>query len=803
MVSRARLAELLRRRQHEPREVPLTHGQQRLWVADQIEPGSALYNVPTAYRLRGPLRTDPLRRSLDRIVARQAVLRTTFPSRAGQPVQAVAAAGEALLRIEDLGGHPAGERLAEARRRVDQDARTPFDLARGPLFRALLLRLGEDDHVLLLTLHHIVVDAWSLTIFFRELGECYPAYAAGREPDQPELPVQYADFAAWERRRSAAGGFDRQLAYWRGQLAGAPAVLALPADRPRPAEHSHRGALYRFGLPHRLAAELRRLSRKQHATLHMTVLAGYQALLARYTGQTDLVIGSPVGARGHAGLTDLIGFFVNMVALRGRLPDDTTFRELVGQARTVTLEALSNAEVPFEHLVAILQPDRSVARTPFQAQLSVHSAPIQPVALPGLSVTPVLLDPGTAKSDLTLIAEERGGEVKMAFEYATDLFEGSTVARFARHLTALLATAVAEPDRRLGTVPLLSRTERWQVLRGWNRTSHSPPPAATVPRLLGSGLGRDPAAVAVEAAGARLSYGQLARRAYQLAHRLRAGGVYPEAPVGLCLDRSTELVTAVLGVWFAGACWLPLDPDWPPARMRSVLAAAAPALVVTRRPVRDRLGDLLSTVGTVVCLDGTTGEVADRPAAAPPVTVTGDSLARLSYPFGPTGRGTAVAVSHRAIVNLLESFAELARLTPADRWAAVSPPGSESAMLELVLPLVHGASVTMVDATTVASGAALRSFLASGGITALQAPPVRWRSLLSAGGVPDGVRLRVCVGGPLAPDLTTALPAARVDLWNIHGSAETAGCFSAVSVPAPAGSRASPGTPPRASPAPS
>jgi len=784
---RALLADLLRRRQarraEQPASYPASFGQQRLWFLDQLAPGSPIYHVPVGLRLTGPLRVDALRQSLDRIVARHGVLRTTFAEDAdGGAVQIVAPPRPAELAVDDVSAVPPGERVAEAYRWALHEATRPFDLARGPLFRARLIRLAGDDHVLVLTLHHAVCDAWSVSRLLDELCASYPAYLDGGEPDLPDLPMQYADYAVWQRERLAGEAVAGQVDYWLDRLAGAPALLSLPTDRPRPAVASNRGALYETDLPEDLTAAVRALSRSLGATSFMTLLAAFQALLSRYGGQTDVVVGTPVADRMHAGTNRLIGFFVNTLAIRVSLANRPSFRDLVARVREEFLAAMDNAEAPFEKLVGVLRPERSMAYAPiFQAQLTVISTPKRTPALPGIALSWVPLTTGTAKVDLTLSVDDRDRRQKLVFEYATDLFDEATVARFARHLTALLAAVTADPDRRVTEAPLLSAAERRQVLEEWNSTRHSVPPVRTLAALVTSRIAAtDPIAPAVVAGDDRLSYGELAARTGRLAERLRRAGAGPGRIVGLCLDRSAALVTAIHGIWRAGGGYLPLDPAWPDVRLRAVLADACPPLVLTCRAMAARIGPLAAEHGAVLCLLDDAPTVPTVPTCATADTAPaadarprGDDPAYLLYTSGTTGRPKGVVVPQIAVVNLLLWYEERLRLAAGDRWAAVTTATFDISVLELALPLLCGATVVVVDATEAADGVALRRRLVATGATAMQATPASWRMLTIAGGVPAGVRLRLTGGEALTPDLAGELLADGATVWNCYGPTET------------------------------
>ncbi|MFI5496804.1 amino acid adenylation domain-containing protein [Actinoplanes sp. NPDC051859] len=793
---RAQVARLLARRAQTPRAYPLSSGQRRLWFLDRFHPGDPVYNIPVGFRIAGPLDPAALRVALDTVVARHGALRTTFADSGGEPVQLVHPPSPAQLTITDLAAADAdadlAAREAEAQRLMWAEAARPFDLVAGPLLRALLVRADDQVHYLAICLHHIVSDAWSLGVLQAELNTAYAAARAGTQPTLPALPTQYGEYAVWERERLAPGSEEaaRQLAYWRTALAGAPALVSLPTDRPRPATQSYRGAVHYATAGPALTARLHEFSRVHGATPFMTLLAAYQALLARYSGQSDVVVGTPVAGRSHPDVEPLVGFFVNSLPMRVSTAGNPGFAELVGRAREAVLNGLSHADLPFEKLVEELRPARSLGHAPiFQAQLIMQNAPSATLDLADTEATSLALDSGTAKVDLTLVGMPDGDDLRLAVEYSTDLFDAATMERFVRHLLTTVAAGIADPQRPVAEIGLLSGVERWRTLVEGNATDRELPPVDSVLELFGEPDQTDSATVVAGPDG-RWTAARLHGDAARLSAVLRERRATPDSPVAICLERGGRLVSTVLGVWAAGCGYLPLDPALPADRLRYLIDDSGTRVLVTERAVRDRLGAALAGVATVVCLDedDDAAALAAADPTTPPAPAHPDGLAYLIYTSGSTGTPKGVAVPHAAVVNLLVGFVDAVGLGPADRFAAVTTLSFDISVLELLLPLVTGARLTVVGSAMAADGAALRGLLAAEQITAMQATPATWRLLLAAGGVPDGLRLRLCGGEALPRDLADALGGANATLWNCYGPTETTVWSAAAEVPpAPAG----------------
>ncbi|HEX2205514.1 MAG TPA: condensation domain-containing protein, partial [Longimicrobium sp.] len=521
-------------------EAPLSAGQSRLWFLDRLEPGSPRYNSPIALRVRGPLDAEVLERALAEVVRRHEALRTVFRAgEGGEPVQVVQPAGAFSLARQDLSGLDAETREAEALRLADVEARGPFDLSAGPLFRARLLRLGEGDHLLSLSMHHIVTDGWSMGVLFQELGPLYEAFARGEPSPLPELAIQYPDFAAWQRETLSGEALERPLAWWREALAGAPEVLELAGDRPRPAEQSYRGGRVRVALPHDLSERLREVARGESATLFMLLLAAYDVLLWRWSGETDVVVGTPMAGRTRAEVEPLIGFFVNTLALRADLSGDPSFRELLVRVRHATLGAFDHQELPFERLVEALHPERSLSYAPVvQALFALQTSLPTEFRLPGMETESVRLAGSTVRYDLELLLWSRDEGITGTFEFAADLFDAATVERMAAQYRRLLEGIAAAPDTPISALPLLDEAEAAMVVEVWNATSSAYPRDATVPALFAEQARERADATALVFGADRLTYAELNARANRLARVLRRRGVGPDTPVGLSAERS-------------------------------------------------------------------------------------------------------------------------------------------------------------------------------------------------------------------------------------------------------------------------
>src|SRR5437660_1665332 len=576
-------------RRDRPAPCPLSFAQQRLWFLEQLEPDGCVYNIPAAVRLVGPLDVGALREALAALVTRHEALRTTFVVRGEVPVQVVAERWALELPLTDLSAAPAGEREAELARVLRAEARRPFNLGADLMLRGLLVRLGEQDHVVLLTMHHIASDGWSLGILTRELPALYAALAQGREPALAPLPIQYGDYAVWQREWLQGPELEQQLGYWKDQLAGAPAVLQLPTDRPRPAVQTYRGGRETVTLSRGLTDALHALSRSERVTVFMTLLGAFQALLHRYMGEDDVVVATAIAGRRRVETEPRIGFFVNTLVLRTALTGDPPFREFLGRVRETVVGALDHQDLPFQKLVEELRPERSLSWNPLvQVMFMLQDAETR-LVLPGLTASPVEVDTGTAQFDLSASVREGPEGLRVTLRYNTDLYDAATIRRMLGHYETLLAGIVADPELRLSRLPLLTAAERHQLLSQWNNT-HAPfPESACIHELFEAQVERTPEAIAVVFEDAQLTYRELNRHANRLAHCLRALGVGPETLVGICMERSFEMIIGLLGVLKAGGAYLPLDPAYPKDRLAFLLDDARPSVLLTQERLLDVL----------------------------------------------------------------------------------------------------------------------------------------------------------------------------------------------------------------------
>ncbi len=751
----------------EPGPVPLSFAQERLWFLDQLEPGSSAYHIPLMVRLQGILDIAALEHVCNEIINRHEALRTTFVSQDGRPLQLIAPASPLTLPLIDLCDLPSAEQELALRQAIAQELHRPFDLATGPLLRVTLLRLAAQEHVLIVVIHHIVADGWSVGVLIREMAVLYQAHVAADPVALPALPIQYADFAVWQRQWLQGERLDAQIEYWRRQLADVTGVLELPTDRPRPPIQTFHGAYQSFRVPAVVSEALKSLSHQVGGTLFMTLLAALQVLLARYSGQHDILIGTPIANRTRPELENLIGFFVNTLVLRSDLSQNPSFQELLAQVKETTLGAYAHQDLPFEQIVDLVRPERDLSRSPlFQVLFVLQNTPRVMVELPDLQIRPLDSTHVTAKFDLSFILDETAEGLSGLIEYNTDLFDAATIVQMGGHFCTLLEGIAANPQQRVYDLPLLTLAEQQQQMQ---LSAGGPPiqlPAQGLHELVVAQAARTPDALALCWGEQQLSYAALLRHAQQLAHYLRAQGLRAEQPVALYLVREPQLVMALLAVLLAGGSYLPLDPAYPAERLALMLADAGAALLLTHAPLRTRLP---ATDATVIDLDAVAPLLATQPTTPLDIPTDPAQLAYLIYTSGSTGRPKGVAITHGNALAFvgwaLETFAPLA----GQGVLAGTSFCFDLSIFELFVPLSAGGTVVLA-----ADVLQLRELVGRERVTLLNTVPSALRALLESGGVPQTVRTVNLAGEPLP--LTLAQQLYRTTgvhvLYNLYGPSE-------------------------------
>jgi amino acid adenylation domain-containing protein len=748
--------------------IPLSFAQQRLWFLEQLEGGGAAYHIPTRMGLRGELDRGALVRALDRIVARHEALRTTFAEVDGHPAQRIAPVEASAFRMldHDLRSHPDAE--AELRRLMADEAAAPFDLERGPLIRGRLIRLAADEHVLLVTMHHIVSDGWSMGVLTRELSALYGAFHRGEPDPLPALPIQYADYAAWQRRWVDGELLQAQAEYWTATLAGAPELLELPADHPRPARQDFAGASAGVLFSEELTAGLKALGRRHGATLYMTLLAGWSAVLGRLAGQDDVVVGTPTANRGRSEIEGLIGFFVNTLALRVDLSGSPSVSQLLQRVKARALGAQHHQDIPFEQVVELVQPVRSLSHSPlFQVMFAWQNAPGGGLELPGLTLVPAGGGAqAAAKFDLSLGLHETGGRVAGSLDYATALFEGATVERYLGYLRRVLEAMAADDLRTVAELPLLPEAERRLVVEEWNATDAAYPADVCIHELFEAQAARTPEAVAVVVETESLTYRELNARANRLAHHLRGMGIGPESRVGICVERGVEMVVGLLAILKSGGAYVPLDPAYPAERLAFTLADSGVRVLLTQEALR---GLLPAPEGVrVVGLDAAAPEIATESAENPSSGATPRGLAYLIYTSGSTGLPKGVAIEHESAVAFLSWASTVFTQEEMSGVLASTSICFDLSVYELFLPLSLGGRVIVVkNALALTHSAAARE------VRLINTVPSAIAALLKEDAIPAGVKTVNLAGEPLRAELVDALYARGIErVYDLYGPSE-------------------------------
>jgi amino acid adenylation domain-containing protein len=757
--------------------LPVSYAQQRMWFLNQLEPDSPLYNIPAAVRLRGNLNLPVLEQTLSEIIRRHEILRTTFALRDGHPVQLVSEPSPLQLPITDLRSLSPSEREAEATSLAIGEAQRPFDLSIGPLLRATVLRLSDDEHILLFTLHHIISDGWSTAILIREVVALYGAYSEGTASPLPDLEIQYGDYAVWQRDWLSSGVLAQQLSYWRTQLSGAPPVLELPTDRPRPPVQSYRGATHSFALSGEVRTGLQRLSQQEGTTLFMTLLAAFKVLLMKYSGQEDIVVGTPIAGRNRAEVEGLIGFFINTLVLRTGLDGNPTFRELVGRVREVTLGAYGHQEVPFEKLVEELQPERKMSRAPlFQVVFALHNIPREALELADLQLSSVESSAGAVGFDLNFVLSESANGINCSLQYSTDLFDAATVQRMMRHFELLLQSVIRNPDQRLSMLSLASTAEREQI-RKWNDTRADYDYQQCLHQLFEAQVAATPDLLALSYEERHLTYAELNARANQLAHHLRSLSITPDTLVGICLERSVEMVVSLLAVLKAGGAYLPLDPQYPQERLAYMVSDAHCRVLITEESLRARLPE---TDAHVLCLEQAQELIARESTENLSHDVTGvtpSHLAYVIYTSGSTGRPKGVMIPHSAIANRLLWMIRHYEFTSSDRLLFKTPFSFDASVWEWCAPLLCGASVLIARPGGQRESAYLAQATREGGVTLLQLVPSMLGLVVEEAEFARCTQLRMVFSGGEGLAMSLAARCREVSaarLVNLYGPTETA-----------------------------
>nr|UBH04476.1 NosD [Desmonostoc muscorum CCALA 125] len=702
-------------------ELPLSYAQQRLWFLDQLEPNSAIYNIPLALRLVGNLNRAALEQSFQEIIDRHEALRTNFITIDGKPSQIIQTQINWTVSVVECEHLPPSQQEIATQQLAQQQAIQPFDLAEGALIRATLIVLSETEHILLLCMHHIVSDAWSLGVFVQELATLYNAYSQGEPSPLTPLPIQYADFGIWQREWLQGEVLQNQISYWQQQLKDAPALLSLPTDRPRPAVQTFAGAIQEFALSVELSNQLTQLSQKQGVTLFMTLLAAFDTLLYRYTGQLDILVGSAIANREHSEIEGLIGFFVNTLVLRTDLSGNPSFSELLSRVRQIALGAYSHQELPFEMLVEALQPERDLSHPPlFQVMFVLQNAPMSGVELAGLTISSLPPQSTISKFDLTLSMHNSSAGLVGIWEYNTDLFDASTIERMSGHFVTLLSGIVANPIERISQLPLLSEKEQQQLLVEWNNTQADYPVDKCIHQLFEEQSLSTPDAIAVVFENQQLTYHQLNCRANYLAHYLQSLGIKPDTLVGICVERSIEMVVGLLGILKAGGAYVPLDPEYPTERLAFMLEDAQVSILLTQQRLIDRLPEHQAKL---ICLDEAWGQIAQNNQDNPISGVKAFHLANLIYTSGSTGKPKGVMVEHKGLCNLAQAQIQTFGLTSDSRVLQFASFSFDASISEILMALGSGATLYVGTKDSLLPGKPLIEQLSDRSITHITLPP--------------------------------------------------------------------------------
>lgn len=702
-------------------DLDLSFSQQRLWFLDQLSPENAFYNIPGAFRLQGTPDYDAVEKSLTEIVKRHESLRTTFRSVQGKPVQVIHQEMPPAFTIDDLSALPSAEQEQESRKRAAQEAQTPFQLDQGPLFRVRLLKLGKSDHVIIFNMHHIVSDGWSMSVLIQDFVNLYSAFSQKKEPKLPDLPIQYADYAAWQKKWLRGDVLEEQLDYWKEKIGLNPPVLELPIDFKRPSMQTFHGKTLSMILPHALTEQVKHFSRKQGVTLFMTLLAAFQALLHRYSNQNQIMVGSPIANRTRTETEKLIGFFVNTLVYSTRFDEDPDIKTLLKRVRETTLGAYAHQDVPFEQLVETLQPERDMSHSPlFQAAFILQNVPIERIELPGMTIQPFEAEHNTAKYDLTLTTAETPDGLACYLEYNTDLFRNETVERILGHYRHMLEEIITNPKRKIRDLHLLSQEEQATILRNWNATQRPYPSEQTVHSVFEEYVRKQPDKTALYYRDEHVSYSDLNEKANKIAHFLSASGVQPDNIVGLSLNRSPFLPAIILGILKAGAGFLSIDPSYPRDRISYILEDSGITVLISEKMITHLLPEFS---GRLIEIDTEWLEIANQSADNLSVTAAPGNLAYVIYTSGSTGKPKGTLLSHNGLCNLAKAQEKAFRITQGCRVLQFASMSFDASVWETVMALLNGAGLVLADQEVLSSGQGLWNILSDYEITTVTLPP--------------------------------------------------------------------------------
>ena len=749
---------------------PLSFSQQRLWFFEQLNPGNFTYHIPAAVRLNGTLSVTALQQSLNELIKRHEVFRTAFTATDGQPTLVITENQTIKLSEIDLRSLPKTEQEREIERLIVAESQQPLDLSKAPLLRAKLLHLNDSNWVLLFSTHHIISDGWSMGIFIQELATIYKAFYTGQPYVLPDLPVQYADFAKWQREWLQGEVLETQLAYGKKQLGGNLPVLNLPIDRPRPAVQTFRGAVHKFTISKVITEKLNALSQREKATLFMTLLAAFKTLLYRYTDQEDILVGSPIANRNRREIEQLIGFFANTLIFRTDLSNNPTFKELLGRVREVALNAYNHQDLPFEKLVEILQPERDLSHNPlFQVLFSLRNVETPQIELPGLTLSSLEIERKTARFDLALDLEESSEGINAALEYSLDLFDSSTAQRISGHFITLLESITENPKQRISNLAILTKPEQHQLLVEWNNTQSEFPQDKCIHQLFETQAAQTPDAIAVVFENESLTYRQLNEKANNLANYLQKIGVNPETLVGIYVERSLEMVVGLLGILKAGGAYVPLDPAYPSERIALMLEDAQIPVLLTQKNL---LKTLPKNSASTVFLDAEWDAISSCTERAISIQNPAN-LAYVIYTSGSTGKPKGVQITHSSVVNFLTSLGRQLAITDRDIWLAVTSLSFDIAALEIFLPITTGSRLIVASKNVTSDGQNLLETLLNSGATVMQATPASWKMLLAAGWQKSNQLKILCGGEALPQKLANQLLLRSASVWNLYGPTET------------------------------